>query len=98
MQIYDTDIIYSWSLREFENFITGARLRNIDDRELAAVQAIFYVKAKSKKRISGVKDIFDAEKARKETLKGTTEAEPLHLERYEKAKLAMASYWTKSAK
>lgn len=85
-------------MREYENFKTGARLQSIDDREFAAIQSIFYVKAKSKKRISGVKDIFDAEKARKEALKGTSEAEPLHLGRYEKAKAAMASYWTKSAK
>ena len=72
--------------------MTGARLRKIDDHELAAVQAIFYAKAKSKKRINGVKDIYDAEKARKEMLKGTSEAEPLHFGRYLKAMEAMKNY------
>lgn len=92
LKIYDTNVIYSWSLREFENFMMGARLSKIDEHELAAVQAIFYTKAKSKKRIKGIKDIYDAEKARKELLKGTVEAEPLHLDRYLKAKEAMKNY------
>lgn len=78
--------------------MTGARLRKIDDQEHAAIQAIFHAKVKSKKRINGVKDIYDAEKARKEMLKGTTKAEPLHFERYEKAKKAMALYNAKSFK
>jgi len=72
--------------------MTGARLRRIDEQEHAAMQAIFYVKAKNKKRINGVKDIYDAEKARKEMLKGTTKAEPLYLERYKKANKAMETY------
>jgi hypothetical protein len=94
LNVYDIDLIYSWTPREFKNFLKGASLQRIDAQEHAAIQAIFYAKVKSKKRINGVKDIYDAEKARKEMLKGTTKAEPLHTERYEKAKKAMELYNT----
>ena len=92
LQVYDTEIIYSWTPREFRNFIKGARLQDIDEIEKIAISAIFVSKAKNKKRINGVKDIYDAEKARKEMLKGTTKAEPLYLERHKKASKAMETY------
>lgn len=90
MGVYDTDVIYSWTPREFRNFIKGAQLRTIDSYELSAVAAIFNAKVKSKKRVS-LKDIYDAEKARKE-LNTPAKSEGLNLERYKKAKAAMKNY------
>lgn len=88
--MYDTDLIYSWTPREFRNFTKGAQLRTIDTYELSAISAIFNAKAKNKKRVK-LKDIFDAEKARKDLI---SPAKPvaLNLERYKKAKSAMRNY------
>lgn len=88
--MYDTDLIYSWTPREFRNFTKGAQLRTIDSYELSAIQAIFNAKVKSKKRVK-LKDIYDAEKARKDLISPAKPVE-LNLERYKKAQAAMRSY------
>jgi len=59
-------VIYSWTPREFKNFIKGAKLRRIDSLELCAVQALFTGKVKNAKKKIKLKDIYDADKARKE--------------------------------
>ncbi|MDX1807678.1 MAG: hypothetical protein R3267_11695 [Paenisporosarcina sp.] len=91
LEIYDTEVIYSWTPREFKNFIKGVQLRKIDLYELSAISAIFNAKVKSKKSVK-LKDIYDAEKARKEIIKGVTKESGLHLDRYLKAKEAMKNY------
>lgn len=88
--MYDTDLIYSWTPREFRNFTKGAQLRTIDAYEMSAITAIFHAKVKSKKRIK-LKDIYDAEKARKDLVSPAKPVE-LNLERYKKAQAAMRSY------
>lgn len=88
--VFDTELIYSWTPREFRNFTKGAQLRTIDTYELSAISAIFNAKAKSKKRVK-LKDVFDAEKARKE-LNSPAKSTELNLERYKKAREAMRNY------
>jgi len=91
---HDTEVIYSWTPREFKNFIKGAKLRIIDSYELCAVQAIFTGKVKNtRKKSLKLKDIYDADKARKEIDNSVgVKEQPLHLERYKKAKEAMKKY------
>lgn len=92
MGVYDLELMYSWTPREFKNFITGAQLRKIDAYELSAASAIFNAKVKGKKRIK-LKDVYDSEKARQEVYKGeNSKKEPINLERYHKAKQAMKAY------
>lgn len=64
MQVYDTDLIYSWTPREFENFMKGANLREIDNLEALSIAAMFNARASNAKRMTS-KKLFDAEKARK---------------------------------
>jgi len=92
--VYDIDLIYSWTPREFKNFIKGAQLRTIDSYELSAVSAIFTAKVKSKKRSIKLKDIYDAEQARKDldTPVDSKKDAGLNLERYKKAQEAMKAY------
>ncbi|AYC28727.1 hypothetical protein [Paenisporosarcina cavernae] len=90
-EIYDTEVIYSWTPREFKNFVKGYQLRKIDNYESLAIQVIFQAKVKGKKRIS-LKDVFDADKAKKELGKKTSSSSKLHVERYMKAKKAMKKY------
>lgn len=93
MRVYDTDLIYSWTPREFKNFIKGSQLRKIDEYETAAISAMFTAKVKSKKRGIKLKDIYDAEKARNEILSTEKPKDNnFNLERYRKAKQAMKGY------
>lgn len=92
LEVYDTSAIYSWTPREFKNFIKGAQLRKIDAFELAAVQAMFTANASNAKRLK-LKDLYDAEKARRDLEKGGKAKEaPLDLTRYRKAQDAMKAY------
>ena len=92
LKIYDVDKIYSWTPREFKNFIKGAQLAKIDAYEMSAISAIFQAKVKVKKWVK-LKDIFDAEKARKEMDKSlSNESTERHTERYYKAIEAMKNY------
>lgn len=93
LQVYDVDTIYSWTPREFKNFIKGARLRKIDEFELSAANALFTASAQNtrKKKLT-LKDIYDAEKARKEIETDGKKVEPLNLDRYRRAQAAMKAY------
>ena len=89
-------MIYSWTPREFKNFLKGAKLRAIDNLEMYAMQALFTGKVKNtRKKTLKLKDIFDADKARKEVDNiNKVKEQPLHLERYRKAQQAMKNYKT----
>ena len=91
--VYDTEQIYSWSPREFKNFIKGARLRQIDGYELSAANALFIAKAQNGKKRTGLKDLYDADKARKQidSVEGKKE-DALDLTRYRKAQEAMKAW------
>ncbi|KAA0956628.1 hypothetical protein FQ085_11585 [Planococcus sp. ANT_H30] len=92
LQVYDADVIFSWSPREFKNFVKGAQLRRIDEFEMSAVQAMFGAKANNAKRLK-LKDLYDSDKARKDLEGGNNaKGETLNLERYRKAQAAMKSY------
>lgn len=68
-------------------------MRKISEYEMAAVSAMFNAKVKSKKRSIKLKDIYDADKARKELLSSEkTVDNSLNLERYRQAKKAMKGY------
>lgn len=86
------DLIYSWTPREFKNFIKGAQLRRIDALEMLAVQAMFSANAANARRLK-LKDLYDAEKARRNLENGLNETKPaLDLDRYRKAQAAMKAY------
>lgn len=93
LQVYDTDLIYSWTPREFKNFIKGAQLRQVDAFELSAVSAIFNAKVKNAKTRIKLKDIYNSEAARKEIESdGKAQAPTLNLDRYRKAQEAMKNF------
>lgn len=93
LNVYDVDLIYSWTPREFKNFIKGSKLRKIDSYELSAASAIFNAKVKGKKHVK-LKDIYDSEKAIKkmnELASGKAKA-GLSLDLYRRAKESMKGY------
>src|SRR5690606_37816265 len=40
LQVYDLDLIYSWTPREYRNFLKGANLRMIDEWERIVYNAV----------------------------------------------------------
>lgn len=89
MNITDFEYLYSLDLREWNNLMRGAALRDIKAYEDMAVSAIFNVRAKHEKRVS-TKKLFDADKARKCLLK---DEEPLKdFTRFDKAQQAMKGF------
>ncbi|WP_416144902.1 hypothetical protein [Planococcus koreensis] len=93
LQVYDPHLILSWTPREFKNFIKGARLRQIDGYEQSAANALFTAKAQNSRKRIGLKNLYDAEKARKEmdSAAGIKE-EPRDLTLYRKAQAAMKTW------
>ena len=65
MGVYDIELIYSWTPREFRNLLRGAQLRDVDGREKDArlAMAIGYAQNAGKK--AREKRIYDAKKARR---------------------------------
>lgn len=93
LHVYDIDAIYSWTPRQFKNFIKGAQLSETDVWEREAANALFTAKASNSKKKVGVKDLYDAEKARKQILSVEGEKAPSkHLGRYHAAQAAMKAY------
>lgn len=97
LQVYDVDLIYSWTPREFKNFVKGAQLRKVYEHELSAANALFIAKTKNKKKLN-LKDLYDGDKVRKEIDKGTSRKEPLHMDRFHKAQQALKEMAKKSQK
>ncbi|AND42726.1 hypothetical protein A361_07940 [Cytobacillus oceanisediminis 2691] len=96
MQVYDTELILSWTPREFQNFIKGAQLRIVDQYEGMAKQAMFNRYAQNSKRAKE-KKMFDAQTARKRVMNGTgnwkESREPkINTDRYRAAQKAMKAY------
>jgi PAB1-binding protein PBP1 len=69
LEVYDTELIYSWTPREYKNFIKGSQHREIDEYERMAKGALFNRYATNEKRVSE-KKMFDADKARRRLEKG----------------------------
>lgn len=95
LNVYDIDLIYSWTPREFKNFIKGAQLRTIDEYEKSAAAAMFSAKASNSRKRLKLKDIYDADKIRKalnNPSHGKKVSSGLSLDRYRRAKESMQGY------
>lgn len=89
--MYDLDLIYSWTPREYKNFIKGAKLREIDEIELSIVSAVISGRAYHNPKVQ-TKKFFDANKARKEILKESVNDKQYDLTRYRKAMEALRKH------
>lgn len=89
LNITDFDSLYSLDLREWNNMLKGAMLRDIKAYEDMAVQAIFTARAANEKRVD-VKKLFNADKAKRQILK---QEEPVKdFSRFDKAQEAMKGF------
>lgn len=68
--MFDTELILSWTPREYSAFVKGAQHREIDEYERLAKGAMFHRFALNAKRATE-KKMFDADKARKRLEKGS---------------------------
>lgn len=91
LQVYDLDLIYSWTPRELRIFLEGAQLRRVDEHEGMALQAMMQRYANNAKRAK-VKDMFDADKARKIVLNGGKAEKGYDLTLYRKAKASLKNW------
>lgn len=64
--------MYSWTNREYQNFLKGAFLDEIDELERFSIAAIFNARANNEKRITS-KKLFNGDKARKKVLENNEE-------------------------
>ncbi|ANU28459.1 hypothetical protein [Planococcus versutus] len=93
LNVYDIDLIYSWTPREFNNFIKGAQLRETDQWEREAANALFTAKASNSKKKVSIKDLYDANSARKKILAPKNKKETVrHLGRFHAAQKAMRNF------
>lgn len=77
------DLIYSWTPKEYRNFLQGSQLAKIDDFERqvqSAWVAGIVSKQKKSRKEPPAKKYFDAEKARKEILSGTNNKQQVKLD------------------
>ncbi|MEK4760760.1 hypothetical protein MHH85_10935 [Viridibacillus sp. FSL E2-0187] len=92
----DVDLILSWTPNEFQAFIKGAKLRDVDEIDNLALLAMFNRVANNKKKLNVKKDLFDAETARKRILSDESdewkESKEYDLTYYNKAKEAMNNW------
>lgn len=63
MNIYDIDLIMSWTPRQYLLLLKGARHRNVDELERMSYLALMTAKASNSKRINA-KKLFNADKER----------------------------------
>ncbi|WP_264989063.1 hypothetical protein [Lysinibacillus piscis] len=76
-------MIYSWSPREYRNFLQGAQLAKIDEYERQVQSAWIggmVSKQKKSRKENPPKKYFDAEKARKEVLSGTNNTKQMDID------------------
>lgn len=95
MQIYDVDLIMSWTPNEYQAFKKGALLQVIDDYENMTRMAVFHRIAANKKKLNVTKDLFDAKSARARVLKGDNtwkESKKIDTTRHTKAQEAMKKW------
>ncbi|WP_037581080.1 hypothetical protein [Sporolactobacillus terrae] len=62
LQVYDTDLILSWTQAEYQSFIRGAQHRQADELDRMAMMAMFNRYGQNAKHPKK-KRMFDAEKA-----------------------------------
>lgn len=91
--MYDRDLILSWRPSEYRAFLEGSQDARIDSYEDMAMNALMIRKANNDKKIKGIKDLFDAEKARKRTSEDDDKKRAeLKKQRYKKAVASMKNY------
>lgn len=99
LHVYDIDTIYSWTPRQFKNFIKGAQLHETDLWEREAAGALFTAKASNSKKKVGIKDLYDGEKMRNQILSVEGKKAPeKYLGRYHAAQAAMKAYRPQNGK
>lgn len=74
MGVYDNDVIMSWTPNEYKRKLKAAKLREIDEMEKLARNAMFHRYALNEKRPKESK-MFDARKARRELERSLTSEE-----------------------
>ncbi|PAF34220.1 hypothetical protein CHH69_16960 [Terribacillus saccharophilus] len=96
LQVYDNDLIFSWTPREFRLKIKGSQHRQIDEYERDAQAAIFGRVANNQKKVRQTQ-LFNADKARKRLDKGFKDwrkaRDVVSLEQHRRAKAAMKEYF-----
>lgn len=99
LQVYDIDTIYSWTPRQFKNFIKGAQLHETDLWEREAAGALFTASASNSKKKVRLKDLYDGDKMRNQILSVEGKKEPeKYLGFYNRAKAAMKNYRPQNGK
>ncbi|WP_176466370.1 hypothetical protein [Terribacillus saccharophilus] len=98
LQVYDNDLIFSWTPNEFRLKIKGAQHRVIDEYEMLARSAMFNRYANNSKRAKE-KKMFDAEKARRRLDRGDKHWKQSHdsgfAKAYRKASKALKGYFAR---
>jgi hypothetical protein len=96
LQVYDNDLIYSWTPHEFRLKIKGAQHRQIDEYEKEARAAMFGRVANNQKKVRETQ-LFNADKARKRLDRGSKNwnrsRDVISLEDHRKATKAMREYF-----
>jgi len=89
--VYDNNLIYSWTPKEYSNRIKGAQLAKVDQTALEVDMAILNAAAQRAKRLPKAKKVYDADKIRNQILSGQKE-KPLNFELFNKAKEAINKF------
>lgn len=96
MQVYDNDLIFSWTPHEFRLKIKGAQHRQIDEYEKEARAAMFGRVANNQKKVRETQ-LFNADKARKRLDRGSKNwrkaRDVISLDDHRRAKAAMKEYF-----
>lgn len=95
MQIYDVELIMSWTPNEYKAFKKGALLQVIDEYDNMARMAVFHRIASNKKKLNVAKDLFDAKSARDRIANGDKawkESKKIDTTRHAKAQEAMKKW------
>lgn len=95
MNIYDVDLIMSWTPNEYLALKKGAMLRVVDEYDNLAHMAVFNRIANNKKKLNVSKDLFDAKSARRRIVegdKGWKESKKVDTTLHSKAQRAMVSW------
>jgi hypothetical protein len=72
LQVYDIDLIMSWTPHEYILLLEGAKRRTVDELERLSTLAVWTAKANNSKNITA-KKLFDPVKAHKEIGKPESE-------------------------
>lgn len=95
MNLYDVDLIMSWTPNEYKAFKKGALLQVVDNIDNMARMAVFNRIAANKKKLRIEKDLFDAKSARDRITGGDKawkESKKIDTTRHAKAQEAMKKW------